>query len=176
MSRPYDFMGPAIWQLFFDAEAIFDPGAMPDGIPAPRVTIDLPSTDPEPFHVFVWGQARSFENVSFLTRDAYMITFKVRMTLVASGSTAEDAARAANEYLARAVQITLCDTQLGGTVEEVGIPQIVSSDAWADQSGRRHAGYLIEYEASKAVMADPFIVGLLKRARKAIRKLLGGTE
>ena len=161
MSRVTDICGPAIERLFQDAAAIFDEGALDGSVPAPRVTLDLPATDPEPFHVFVWGQARSFENVTFLTHKVYLVTFRVRMTLVASGSSAEDAARIANDYLARAVQITLCDTQLGGTAEEVGVPQIVSSDAWADQSGRRHAGYLLEYEVSKTVAADPAIENLL---------------
>ena len=63
------------------------------------------------------------------------------------------------------MQITLCDTQLGGAADEVGVPQIASSDAWADQSGRRHAGYLLEYEVSKTVAADP-----------AIEELIGGIE
>ena len=116
--------------------------------------------------MFVWGQAREFVNVTYLTGKVYQLTFKVRMTLVASGSTAEDAAATANAYLARAVQITLCDTQLGGAADEVGVPQIVSSDAWADQSGRRHAGYLLEYEVSKTVACDTAIESLL----------LGGSE
>ena len=165
MSRVTDITGAAIERIHADAVAIFAGENLPEGLVAPRVTLDLPSTDPEPFHVFVWGQARQFTNVGFLTHKVYSVTFVVRMTIVASGSTAEDAARTANEYLARAVQITLCDTQLGGAVEEVGVPQIVSSDAWADQSGRRHAGYLLEYEVSKTVAADP-----------AIEELIGGSE
>ena len=165
MSTTKDITGPAILRIYEDAKAIFDEGALDGSVPAPRVTLDLPATDPEPFHVFVWGQAREFVNVTFLTHKVYLVTFKVRMTLVASGSTPEDAARIANAYLAKAVQITLCDTQLGGAAEELGVPQIVSSDAWVDQSGRRHAGYLLEYEVSKSVAADP-----------AIENLLGGIE
>lgn len=165
MSRVTDITGAAIERIHADAVAVFAGENLPEGLTAPRVTLDLPATDPEPFHVFVWGQARQFTNVGFLTHKVYSVTFVVRMTIVASGSTPEDAARTANEYLARAVQITLCDTQLGGAVEEVGVPQIVSSDAWADQSGRRHAGYLLEYEVSKTVAADP-----------AIEELIGGIE
>lgn len=165
MSIVTDICGPAIERIYADSVAIFAAENLPEGLTAPRVTLDLPATDPEPFHVFTWGQARQFTNVGFLTHKVYSVTFIVRMTLVASGSTAEDAARVANEYLARAVQITLCDTQLGGAADEVGVPQIVSSDAWADQSGRRHAGYLLEYEVSKTVAADP-----------AIEELIGGTE
>ena len=163
MSVVTDITGPAIERIHADALAIFDGAAMPDGIPAPRVTLDLPSTDPEPFHVFTWGQAREFTNVTFLTRDVFLVSFKVRMTLIGSGSSSEDAAAVANAYLARAVQITLCDTQLGGAVEEVGVPQITQSEAWADQSGKRHAGYAIEFECSKTVAADP-----------AIKQLIGG--
>ena len=165
MSTVTDICGPAIERIYTDSVAIFAGENLPEGLTAPRVTLDLPATDPEPFHVFTWGQARQFTNVGFLTHKVYSVTFIVRMTLVASGSTAEDAARIANEYLARAVQITLCDTQLGGAADEVGVPQIVSSDAWADQSGRRHAGYLLEYEVSKTVAADP-----------AIEELIGGIE
>lgn len=165
MSTVTDICGPAIQRIYEDSVAIFAGENLPEGLTAPRVTLDLSATDPEPFHVFTWGQARQFTNVGFLTHKVYSVTFIVRMTLVASGSTAEDAARIANEYLARAVQITLCDTQLGGAADEVGVPQIVSSDAWADQSGRRHAGYLLEYEVSKTVAADP-----------AIEELIGGTE
>lgn len=165
MSTVTDICGPAIERIYEDSVAVFAAENLPEGLVAPRVTLDLPATDPEPFHVFTWGQARQFTNVGFLTHKVYQVTFIVRMTLVASGSTAEDAARIANEYLARAVQITLCDTQLGGAADEVGVPQIVSSDAWADQSGRRHAGYLLEYEVSKTVAADP-----------AIEELIGGTE
>ena len=165
MSTVTDICGPAIERIYEDSVAVFAAENLPEGLTAPRVTLDLPATDPEPFHVFTWGQARQFTNVGFLTHKVYSVTFIVRMTLVASGSTAEDAARTANEYLARAVQITLCDTQLGGAADEVGVPQIVSSDAWADQSGRRHAGYLLEYEVSKTVAADP-----------AIEELIGGIE
>lgn len=165
MSIVTDICGPAIERIYADSVAVFAAENLPEGLTAPRVTLDLPATDPEPFHVFTWGQARQFTNVGFLTHKVYSVTFIVRMTLVASGSTAEDAARIANEYLARAVQITLCDTQLGGAADEVGVPQIVSSDAWADQSGRRHAGYLLEYEVSKTVAADP-----------AIETLIGGIE
>lgn len=165
MSIVTDICGPAIERIYEDSVAVFAAENLPEGLVAPRVTLDLPATDPEPFHVFTWGQARQFTNVGFLTHKVYSVTFIVRMTLVASGSTAEDAARIANEYLARAVQITLCDTQLGGAADEVGVPQIVSSDAWADQSGRRHAGYLLEYEVSKTVAADP-----------AIEELIGGIE
>lgn len=165
MSTVTDICGPAIQRIYEDSVAVFAAENLPEGLVAPRVTLDLPATDPEPFHVFTWGQARQFTNVGFLTHKVYSVTFLVRMTLVASGSTAEDAARIANEYLARAVQITLCDTQLGGAADEVGVPQIVSSDAWADQSGRRHAGYLLEYEVSKTVAADP-----------AIEELIGGIE
>ena len=163
MSDPVrDITGAAISRLFRDAQLVFSGENLPDGLTAPRVTLDLPATDPEPFHVFVWGQAREFVNVTYLTGKVYQLTFKVRMTIVASGSTAEDAADTANAYLARAVQITLCDTQLGGAVEQIGVPQIVSSDAWADQSGRRHAGYLLEYEVAKTVAADTAIETLLQ--------------
>lgn len=160
-----DLTGPAIERIHRDARLIFDADALPGGLPAPRVTLDLPATDPEPFHVFTWGTAREFGVAGLLSRQVVMVTFRVRMTLIGSGSTAEEAAAVANAYLARAVQVTLCDTTLGGTVEEVGWPQVTASEAWADQSGRRHAGYAIEYECSKAVAADP-----------AIAELIGGDE
>lgn len=165
MSDVYSIFGPAIARFYRDAQLVFSGENLPYGVIAPRVTLDLPATDPEPFHVFVWGQAREITNVTPLTAQVYKFTFVVRMTIVASGSTAEDAAATANVYFERAVQITLNDTQLGGAVEEVGVPQVKSSDAWADQSGRRHAGYLLEYEVSKTVAADP-----------AIKTLLGGSE
>lgn len=160
-----DITGPAIDRIHRDAAAIFAQEVLPEGMPAPRVTLDLPATDPEPFHVFTWGTAREFGVAGLLSRQVVMITFRVRMTLVASGSTAEDASETANAYLARAVQITLCDTTLGGAVEEVGWPQVVQSESWADQSGRRHAGYLVEFECSKTVAADP-----------AIEDMIGGLE
>ena len=162
MTAPADIFGPAIERLHRDAQLVFSGENMPDGVTAPRVTLDLPATDPEPFHVFVWGQAREVVNVTYLTAKVYQLTFEVRMTIVASGSTAEDAASTANAYLARAVQITLCDTQLGGAADEVGVPQIVESEAWADQSGRRHAGYLVEYEVARTVAASPAIETLLE--------------
>lgn len=173
MSTTTDIFGSAVQRIHEDAQAIFSGENLPEGLTAPRVTLDLPSTDPEPFHVFTWGQVREITNVTFLTHNVYLLTFKIRMTLVASGSTAEDAARVANLYLANALQITLCDNQLGGAADEVGVPQVVSSDAWADQSGRRHAGYLIEFEVSKSVKALSRIKRLLASIK---RKVLGGSE
>lgn len=151
--------GPAIQRIYDDARAVF--GSLAD-VRVPRVTLDLPGSDPEPFHVFVWGTARQFDIAGALTGNIILVTFRVRMTLIASGATADDAADIANAYLARAVQITLCDPTLGGTVEEVGWPQITEADAWADQSGRRHAGYLLEFEASKYVAADPAVRAVIE--------------
>ena len=89
MSTVTDICGPAIERIYADSVAIFAGENLPERLTAPRVTLDLPATDPEPFHVFTWGQARQFTNVGFLTHKVYSVTFIVRMTLVASGSTAE---------------------------------------------------------------------------------------
>lgn len=151
--------GPAIARIHRDAQLAF--AALPDDVREPRVTLDLPGAQPEPFHVFTWGTARDFGIAGMLTGNIVKVTFKVRMTLVASGDTADAACDAANAYLAQAVQIALCDNDLGGAVDEVGWPQIVEGDAWADADGRRHAGYLVEFEAAKCVFQDTDLLRLL---------------
>lgn len=151
----------SVERIHRDALLAFSPGALPDGIPAPAVTLGLDATDPEPFHVLTWETARAFTSVGMLTGGVVEVTFEVWMTLVASGDTREAARTVADAYLERAVQITLCDTTLGGNAVEVGWPQIAESDAWADASGRKHCGYLVKYEVSTYATADPAVRALI---------------
>ena len=53
---------PAIQRLHADIEKVFAETAslLGEDIPRPRVTFDLPSSDPEPLHVFTLSEARDF--------------------------------------------------------------------------------------------------------------------
>lgn len=150
-----DVAGPAIARINADIEALFEHiDKLVPGTPKPRVTLDLPASDPEPLHVFTWGTARDFGVTGLLSGQVVQVTFHVWVTVVATASTSEEAARIANAYQAIALQVPLVDTDLGGVVEELGIPQVKESDTWADQSGHRHAGYLLDFEASVNVSAS----------------------
>ncbi|RDB70675.1 hypothetical protein C1876_02885 [Eggerthella sinensis] len=151
-----DVAGPAIARVHADLRELFARiGELAPGVPAPRVTLDLPASEPEPLHVFAWGTARDFGIAGLLSGNVCRITFHVWVTVVATASTPEDAARIANAYQAVALQVPLVDTQLGGAVEEIGAPQVKEADAWGDADGRRHAGYLLDFEAAVHVSASP---------------------
>jgi hypothetical protein len=155
--------GPVIDRVHADLEALFSRiSELAPGVQEPRVTIDLPATDPEPFHVFVWGTAREFGVSGALTGCILTVTYHIWVTVVATGATSADAARVANAYQAIAMQVPIIDTQLGGTVEEIGIPQVREADAWADQNGSRHAGYLLDFEVAVNVAADATAAKIIK--------------
>lgn len=143
--------GPAIARLLADVERLFAHADELMGVTVPRVTLDLPAADPEPNHVFVWGTARDFGVAGALSNFSVTVTWHVWLTCVATGTTAEDAAATANAYQAIALQVPLVDITLGGTVGEIGAPQVKESESWADADGRRHAGYLLDFEMSKTI-------------------------
>lgn len=157
---------PAIRAVYEDLRALFADSGLVGDAPLPRVTLGLTATDPEPFHAFVWGTARDFGVAGALTNSVVQVTFHVWVTVVASGSDMETACARANAYQAVALQIPLVDNDLGGTVTEIGVPQVKESDSWADSDGRCHSGYLLDYEASVYVGADP-------RAARVIDSLEG---
>lgn len=162
--------GPSIARILSDAEALYDASSIAqlcDNVPAPRVTLDLPASEPEPLHVFVWGTARDFGVLGMLTGSIYRVSFHVWLTVVATASTADEAVRIANAYQAIALQITLCDTTLGGLAEEIGAPAIKESDTWADADGRRHAGYLLDYEVAVLVTASSAARSIIEAASAA---------
>lgn len=153
----------AVQRVYSDLRALFSRiDELAPGVREPRVTLDLPATDPEPFHAFVWGTARDFGVAGALTGNILTVTYHIWVTVVATGATAEDAATAANAYQAIAMQVPLVDTQLGGTVQEIGVPQVREADAWADANGSRHAGYLLDYEVAVIVAADATAAKIIK--------------
>lgn len=162
---------PVIARIYEDVQALFSPEAfekLAPGTPAPQVTLDLPQDEPYPLHVFVWGLPRDFSIEAILTAqgDALEISFHVWTTLIATSSTAEEAARIANEYLGIALQVTLCDTFLGGLAREVMLPQIKEAAAWKDEDGKRHAGCLLDYEVRVHFMRSKVAAQILERSRE----------
>jgi hypothetical protein len=133
-----------------------------DNIPAPYVSLDLETYEPRPLHVFTWGTARDFDVSRGLTAGFYNIGFHVYVTIVASSSTSEEAARIANNYQAIAIQMTLADPTLGGAAYEVMVPQVQEAQSWFDQDGKRHAGYLLDYEVHVMVQTSKTIKQILK--------------
>lgn len=123
-------------------------------VPEPAVTLDLPATDPEPLHVFTLTNAHDYEVVGFLTNGVVQLSFDVDVVCVATADSMEEAARIANAYQSLLLQVTLCDGDLGGTVQEVGAPQVADYRTWVDADGRRHAGYRLSYNMTKDVAAS----------------------
>lgn len=157
-----DIVSPVIERIYADIQKIYADAEALDGAPEPRVTMDLPAADPEPNHVFVWGTARDFGVAGSLSNLTIEVTYHVWLTVVATGTTADMAAERANRYQSLALQIPLTDEQLHGPLcNEVGVPQVRESDAWADPEGRRHAGYLLDFEVSKYVSPDEHIASLI---------------
>lgn len=158
----------AIDRINRNMHALFAPDVVEelcDNVPAPYVSLDVQTYEPKPLHVFTWGTAFDFDVSRGLTADIHNIGFHVYVTLLASSSTPEEAARVANNYLAIAVQMTLADPKLGGEAYEVMVPQIKEADTWADQDGKRHAGYLLDYE-----------VHVMRAANETIQKILKGLD
>ena len=162
----------AIARIDRDLRLLFSKSSLdilyPD-VPAPLVTLDLIGIDPEPLHVFTWGTARDFSVAGSLSGQIISIEFHVWVTLVATASTSDEAARIANAYQAIALQMTLCDTTLGGEVDEVFVPSVKESDSWADQDGRRHSGYLLDFGVKKYVEASGEAYEILNAANAAER-------
>lgn len=150
-----DIAWPAIERVHADVAALFAvTGAMlGEDVPEPRVTLDLPATDPEPLHVFTLSGARNFAVAGFLSGGVVRMTFDVEVVCVATATTANEAARIANAYQALLMQVPLVDQTLGGAAQEVGAPQVADYRAWADADGRRHAGYRLAYNICKDVPA-----------------------
>lgn len=162
---------PVIARIYADMQALFAPEALEvlsPGTPAPQVTLDQPQDKPFPLHVFVWGLPSNFAIEEILTAqgDVLEISFHVWATLIATSSTAEEAARIANEYLGIALQVTLCDTFLGGLASQVMLPQIKEADAWKDEDGKRHAGCLLDYEVRVHFARSKAAADILERSRE----------
>lgn len=162
---------PVIARIYADMQALFSPEALEalsPGTPAPQVTLDLPRDEPYPLHVFVWGLPHDFAIEEVLTGmgDVLDVSFHVWTTLIATSSTTEEAARIANEYLGIALQVTLCDTFLGGLAREVMLPQIKEADAWKDEDGKRHAGCLLDYEVRVHFTRSKAAADILERSRE----------
>lgn len=164
MGRMQQVAGPAILRMLADVEAVMANTAdlCGEDVRKPRVTLDVPGEQPEPFHVAVHGEARDFGIAGALTGAVIGVTFHIWVTAVASGPTAEAAVATANEYQALLLQIPLNDVTLGGTVDELGAPQVREAESWSDPDGRRHAGYLLEFEALKRVAASPDVARILE--------------
>lgn len=156
--------GPAIVRMLEDVEAVFAhiEDLCGEDVREPRVTLDIPEGEPEPFHVAVHGEAREFGIAGALTGGVIAVTFHIWVTAVASGPGAREAVETANEYQALLLQIPLNDVTLGGTVDELGAPQVREAESWSDPSGRCHAGYLLEFEALKRVAASPAVAAILE--------------
>lgn len=172
MSHPVcEISAPVIARIYEDMRALFAPEALKvlsPGTPAPQVTIDMPRDEPYPLHVFVWGIPRDFAIEEILTAqgDVLEISFHVWATLIATSSTSEEAARIANEYLGIALQVTLCDTFLGGLAIQVMLPQVKEEDAWKDEDGKRHAGCLLDYEVRVHYTRSKVAADILERSRE----------
>lgn len=160
---------PVVAKLHENIETLFSPDALAvlcPGIPAPFVSLDLETPEPKPLHVFTWSTVREFSVAKELTGHLFNIGFHVWVTLVATASTPEEAARIANSYQAVALQMTLADLTLDGVAYELMVPQVKESDAWADHDGRRHAGYLLDYEAHVLVGASDAVKAILRSKKE----------
>lgn len=157
--------GGVIARVHRNMQALFAPEAIEQlfpGTPAPYVSLDLETEEPEPLHVFTWGTAREFDVKRNLTGGYFNVGFHVRVSLIATASSPEEASRIANNYQAIAFQMTLADPTLGGEVHELMVPQAEESVAWADYDGKRHAGYLLDYEARVLVVASEKVRSILE--------------
>lgn len=154
-----------ILRIAADVEALFskDAALLPDDVPLPATSLGLPADDPEPLHVFVLTNAHDFSVAGFLSNSVLRMAFDVDVVCVATSDSYEEAARIANAYQALLVQLTLADPDLGGTVDEVGAPQVADYRTWADADGRRHAGYRLAYNMTRDVTAS-----------EAARRTIGG--
>lgn len=150
-----DIAWEPISRMTADLQALFAEcaGLLGEDVPEPRVTLDLPASDPEPFHVFALSNARDFEVTGYLTGNIVKLAFWIDVVCVATATSVEEAARIANAYQSLLVQVPLVDPLLGGTVEEVGAPQVADYRTWADSDGRRHAGYRMGFNVSKYAQA-----------------------
>ena len=148
--------GEPVKRIDADVRALFAHTAelLGGDVPEPAVTLDLPASDPEPLHVFTLTNAHDFEVAGFLTGGVVRLAFDVDVVCVATSDTVEEAARIANAYQSLLMQVTLCDGDLGGTVQEVGAPQVADYRTWEDQDGRRHAGYRLTFNMTKDVAAS----------------------
>lgn len=163
---PQAIAGPVISKVFDNLQKIFSKDVLnsvfPD-VPVPMVSLDLPGSEPEPLHVFVWGTARDFDTEQFVTGAHMEISFHVWVTVIATSSTSEDASRIANKYQSMVMQMSLCSPTLGNIASDAFSPKIKEAESWADVDGRRHAGYLIDLGYSVIVSASPFVAQALAK-------------
>lgn len=167
MKSPQDVSGEVIAKVYDNLQRIFTKEVVEqlyDDIPVPRVTLDLPGNEPEPLHVFVWGVARDFDAEQFLTGAHMSASFHVWITVLGTSSTSEEASRIANAYQALVMQMCLIDPTLCGLVEDAYSPVIKEAEAWADESGRRHAGYLLDLQYSVVISASDAVAQALKES------------
>lgn len=154
-----------IAQVNANLEALFAPDVFarfyPD-VPAPVVSLELLGNEPEPLHVFTWSTAREFSIEQNLSGADLQVSFHVWVTCIGTGSTADDAAEAANAYHSMILQMVMNDVTLHGLASEILIPQVQETDAWADPDGRRHCGYLLDLEVRKWISPDQFLGNVLK--------------
>lgn len=163
---PQDVAGEAIARVNEHMHKLFSQEVMeqvfPD-VPVPRVTLDMPGSEPEPCHVFTWGVARDFDAEGFLS-GAYMeASFHIWVTVIATASSSEEASRVANAYQALVMQMCLVDPTLDGLCNDAYAPVIQEADSWVDADGRRHAGYLLDLGYSTTIGASPAVAQALKK-------------
>lgn len=156
-----DPIDPCIERLYRDLDVLTASSELILGVPSPTCTVDFFGEEPEPLHVFVWGQPSTVNVDGALTGNIIRLSFGLRVTCVATADDPDEARRIANAYRSLCEQVTLCDTTLGGTAIEVGEPDIVETQAWNDNDGRCHAGYLLEYNAAVYVSQDPQCMDIL---------------
>ena len=118
-------------------------GLLGSDVPEPVVSLDLPCGDPEPLHVFVLTNAHDFSVQGFLSNMTVRMAFDVYQSLL--------------------LQVPLVDNDLGGTVEEVGAPQVADYRTWVDADGRRHAGYRLSFNMTKDVAANAAAAQIVER-------------
>ena len=156
---------PALQRLHADIEKVFAETAslLGEDIPRPRVTFDLPSSDPEPLHVFTLSEARNFSITGRLTNNTIVMTFDIGAVCVATAGNIEAASAIANAYQSLLLQVPLCDPMLGNTVNEIGMPQVDEYTVWQDADGRRHAGYRLSFNVSINVSESAAVREVLER-------------
>ena len=162
-----DIAWEPVCQVHADVRALFGATSelLGEDVPAPRVTLDLPADNPEPLHVFTLSCGRNFEVADFLSNRIVRMTFDIEVVCVATATTMEDAARIANAYQSLLVQVPLVDPTLGGTVREVGAPQVVDYSTWTGHpDGKSHAGYRLSYNVCRDVWA-------VESARRVIERI-----
>lgn len=165
MEGSLDIAQRIIAQVDADLQAILAPEVFaryyPD-VPAPAVSLEMIGSQPEPLHVFTWSTARDFGIEQNLSGSMLQVSFHVWVTCIGTGPDAATAAEAANAYHSMVLQMVMGDVTLHGLASEIMVPQVRETDAWADDDGRRHCGYLLDLEVRKWISPDSTITELLE--------------